>query len=576
MDGQAPADNPVKVDPLSKKQLRQRYQDLLVKRALWESTWVERADHLAPRRIRRFTAETNDGRRKDQAIINNRPIIAARTLRAQLVTGMSSPSNRWFIGAAAVAELKEDAAVVDWCFAVEERIRETLKKSNVYQGLAGIYGDTPVFGTGCIHIEEDLDDDVRAYVQPIGSYVIDAGPTGDIDTVMNEERLTAKKMVEKFGLENCSSAVQDEYKAGRLGSEFDVVHCILPNPDYTPGALGPAGMPIASRWFELTKASQDDGKFLKEGGYYEMPTLTPRWAVTGCDTWGSDCPGEHAIGDAKMLQRLEKRQAQAFDKVTNPPMVQSGDVVGEVDLSPGGITINPNGQVKVEPIMKVDPSALQRFHERIQEVERHIDSAFYADLTLQFQSIEGRMTATEVVARQQEVMQLLGEAMERFEKELLRPLLRRVFMVLFRSGKLPPIPDALKGTELKWDFLSSISQAQKIRSTANIERFLSLVGNLKAVAPDALDKVDTDQAVDEYASAVAVPPSIVRSDDEVQEIRKGRAAQAQAAQQQAELAAQVEGAKVLSETDTGGDNALTRLLGNATGTAPSTANPAGS
>lgn len=102
------------------------------------------------------------------------------------------------------------------------------------------------------------------------------------------------------------------------------------------------------------------------------------------------------------------------------------------------------------------------------------------------------------------------------------------------------------------------------------------MGNLKAAAPDALDKVDTDQAIDEYATAVAVPPSIVRSDDEVAEIRRGRAelAQKQAAQQ--DLAAQVEGAKVMSETDTGGDNALTRLLGNATGGLPSTANPAGS
>lgn len=575
MDGAAPSET--SIDPLSKKQLINRWQDLLSKRSNgWDTTWRERADYLAPRRIRIHTTDTNDGRRKDQSIINSRPVIAARTLRAQLVTGMSSPANRWFVGTASDPELKEDATVIDFAFAVEEKIREALKKSNVYQGLAALYGDTPIFGTGCIHIEDDLEEDVRAYVQPIGSYVIDAGPTGEIDTVMNEERLTTKKLVEKFGIENCSQKVQDEHKAGRYGTEFDVVHAILPNPDYVPDAVGPAGMQFASRWFELTNSATDDGKFLKEGGYYEMPTLTPRWAVTGCDTWGSDCPGEHAIGDVKILQRLERRQAQAFDKVTNPPMVQSGDVVGEVDLSPGGVTINPNGQVKVEPIVKIDPAALQRFHEKIQEVERRVDSAFYADLTLQFQSIEGRMTATEVVARQQEVMQLLGEAMERFEKELLRPLLHRVFMVLYRAGKLPPIPDVLKGRDLKWDFLSSISQAQKIRSTANIERFLSLVGNLKAAAPDVLDKVDLDQAVDEYASAVAVPPSLVRSDDEVAEIRKGRAAVAQKQAAQQDLAAQVEGAKVLSETDTGGDNALTRMLGNATGAAPSTANPAGS
>lgn len=216
--------------------------------------------------------------------------------------------------------------------------------------------------------------------------------------------------------------------------------------------------------------------------------------------------------------------------------------------------------------MTIHPQALVAFEAKIREYESRIDSTYYGDLTLMLQRIgAGKMTATEVTARQQEQMLLLGEVMERLENELLRPLLFRVFMILYRLGRLPPIPEELQGVELKWEFVSVMAQAQKLLGTANIERLLSLVGNLFAVKPDVMDKIDTDQAVDEYADALAVPPSVVRSDDEVAEIRKAKAEQAAAAEQAQKMAAAAQGAKVLSETDTSGDNALTRLMGNVTG-----------
>ena len=60
------------VDPLSKKQLRQRYTELKnVRQRGWDASFRERAEHLAPHRLRLFTTDTNDGRRKDAAIMNS-------------------------------------------------------------------------------------------------------------------------------------------------------------------------------------------------------------------------------------------------------------------------------------------------------------------------------------------------------------------------------------------------------------------------------------------------------------------------------------------------------------------------
>ena len=69
--------------------------------------------------------------------------------------------------------------------------------------------------------------------------------------------------------------------------------------------------------------------------------------------------------------------------------------------------------------------------------------------------------------------------------------------------------------------------------------------------------MDADQSIDELADMYGVPPTIVRSDKEVEEIREQRA-QAQAQAQQAEAQrAQAETAKIMSETELSGNTAAT-------------------
>ena len=52
---------------------------------------------------------------------------------------------------------------------------------------------------------------------------------------------------------------------------------------------------------------------------------------------------------------------------------------------------------------------------------------------------------------------------------------------------------------------------------------------------DIMDKLDADQALDEYAEMVGAPPSVVVPDDKVKVVREGRAKQVQQ-QQMAEQA----------------------------------------
>ena len=110
--------------------------------------------------------------------------------------------------------------------------------------------------------------------------------------------------------------------------------------------------------------------------------------------------------------------------------------------------------------------------------------------------------------------------------------------------------------------MSTLADAQKSTATTGIERLVAFVGNLAAAKPEALDNVDFDETVREYADLIGVTQKLIVAQQ--QRDKDPTAASQQAAQQQqAQLSmAAVQGGKTLSETDVGGgQNALQKMLG---------------
>jgi hypothetical protein len=85
-------------------------------------------------------------------------------------------------------------------------------------------------------------------------------------------------------------------------------------------------------------------------------------------------------------------------------------------------------------------------------------------------------------------------------------------------------------------------------------------GNMAALVPGIMDKIDADQAVDEYARLVGSPARIIRSDEDVAAIRDQRAQQAQQAQQAAMMSQATADAKNLGGIQMNESNALTAML----------------
>jgi hypothetical protein len=546
-----------------------RYQALKNERSSWVEHWRDLCDYIQPRRSRFLTDPKNAGQKKNQHIINSVATWASRTLASGMMAGITSPARPWFRLTTPDPDLAEYGAVKDWLFVCEERIRLAFQRSNIYNALHQVYADLGTPGTATMIVEEDAEDLIRGYVLPIGSYALQNSARLRVDSVYREMSMTAGQMVEQFSLERCSDSVRTAYESGQVDQHFTVIHIIEPNRDAKRGRAGPEGMPVRSCWVEA--GAGDEQRPLKESGFEEFPAMCPRWTVTGEDVYGSS-PAMDALGDIRAASSLGEEEGADGGEDCRPTDARTQVADEYAHESPPG-RHHLRRQPRATPDICPGDGDSAGSHCRRRGGNKRARGANQNGLLRGLVAFpharrRGADDRERSVERHEEKMLQLGPVMERLTDELLDPLIDRTFAILLRSGDLPPPPEELQGVELRVEYLSILAQAQKLVGTSAVERLASFVGNLAGVRPEVLDKVNFDEMVNHYGDMLGVPPKLIRPDDEVASMRQQRAQQQQAAEQAQAAAQSVQGAKVLSETDTGSDNALTRIMSNMGGAVP--------
>lgn len=546
-------------------------------RSSFLSHWRDLGDHILPRRPRFTTSENNRGERKNQKIIDATATMAARTLRSGMMSGVTSPARPWFRLSIPDPQYMESGPVKDWLHTVTERMSAMFIKSNLYNVLPTVYGDMGVFGTAAMMVEEDFDEVMRFYVFPIGSYAIAVNDKLKVDMFYREFRMTARQVVARFGKrdrsgqiiwDNISNTVRSQYESGHGEAWVDVCHMIRPNDDFDDSKVESKHKKFSSCYYEkgASKLAGDDDKVLRESGYDYFPVLCPRWEVTGEDVYGTECPGMIALGDIRALQLMQKKKAQAIEKMVNPPMVAPTSMANKkISLLPGDVSFSDarEGTGGIRPAHEINPRVNELVMD-IQEYQMRIKRVFYEDLFLMLSNTDRReITAREVDVRQEEKLLALGPVLEQLNQDLLDPLIDIAFTLMGRQGLIPEPPQDIQGKSLRVEYISIMAQAQKLAGIASIERFAGFAQGIAAVNPEALDKIDTDQILDVYGDRLSLQPGIVRSDDKVAEIRQSRAQAQQAAQVAATVQQGAAAMRDLSGADMEGDNALTRLIQNA-------------
>lgn len=542
-------------DPVRKQNYHwRRWSALKTERASWDAHAKDLARNLQPRASRFTTSETNKGGAKHNQIYDNTALRAVGILAAGMMSGLTSPARPWFKFQHPDRQMREFEPVKVWCSEVTEKVLAAFRVSNIYRILHQTYTELGVFGTHAALIMPDDETTVHGTSLTWGEYALATDAKGRVNTLYREMSMTVEQMVDDFGFEACSPAVQSAWLKGDMDSRHDVVHLIEPNREADTSKMDVRNMPFRSCYFELNGPK---GKYLRQSGFRRFRAIAPRWNVTGSDVYG-DSPGMVALGDAKQLQHEQFRKAQGIDYQTKPPVALPTSAKGqETDFLPGGVSymdqLNGQGQRNLfEVTLQLDHLLMD-----IQDVRQRINAAFFVDLFLMISAIDAgrsRMTATEVAERHEEKLTMLGPVLERLHNEIIAPLIDMVFDQLAENGQLPPPPPELEGVALEVELLGILAQAQKAAQTRTVDNFVVSVGNAAAALgkTDMVDNINGDALVEVLADDMGVDPRILVDGRKVQALRQQRAEAQQAAQEAAQNAAVAEGLNKLGSVPTNG------------------------
>jgi hypothetical protein len=555
--------------PMSKRRKYQRRKEALKQmRQPWEDQWKELAENIAPTRYR-TDLNKDEGKRLRGKIVDSTASFALRTLASGMHSGITSPARPWFRLTTFDPELRDFAPVKQYLADVETMMREVFQSSNIYPSFHQGYGDIGLMGQSCGLLVEDKDKTVRMIQLLHGSFWLARDHRGVATTLLREFSWSVERIVARFGYAKCSLPIRQCYDKGDYDERFTINHIVEPRHDREVGKLDKRNKPWASCYWEEAAERGHEG-MLEESGFDENPIIAPAWELIAEDHYANS-PGMDALPDVKMLHLEQTRKAEAIDKQVRPPMRAPVSMKNEpASLLPGSVTYvdDVSGQ-GYRAAIEVNLS-LADLREDINQVQHRIDRAFYADLFLMLANMDGIQPRNqfEIAERKEEKLLALGPVLENIYGGQLAPVIDRTYAVMERLKRLPPPPTEIQGQNLKVEYISMLAQAQKAVATGGMERGLAFAGNLAAVKPEVLDKIDGDEAIDVYFDMLGVTPSIVVSDDKVKEIRDGRA-QAQQSAMQAEQMAQVapamrdgaEAAKVLSETDAGSVGSMLQKIG---------------
>lgn len=444
----------------------------------------------------------------------------------------------------------DDEAVKSWCSEVTEITQQAIARSNFYSQIHESYLEDGAFGTQSLFCEAGDKNPLRFTSREIGDYAMLENADGEIDTWFHESKLTARQAVQKFSRpgDELPDTITEQIEAGgnKADTEHRFLHVIYPREDAERDNLkidGP-NMPWASVYLHLQTK-----QVVRVSGYWEAPEATGRYMRWGKNVFGI-APFLFGLADQRQLNDLQMNMDVLAEVAAFPRILAHSDLEGEIDLRRSGVTYFGDQSKKAEEWLtggRYD-IGLDRIRERQEAVKR----AFHVELFQLFAGIppNKEMTAYEVAQRKEEKLQMFSPTFARKTKELLNPMLRRVFGILIRNGAYPEIPEALvqpspQGivvVDPEITYTSRIALELKALQSAQFQKTLAEFAPIAELRPDIFDNVNFDAAFRDTLRNGGVAENWIMNEQERDQLRQMRAQAEMEARQKEEMMAGMEAA----------------------------------
>ena len=518
----------MKSDEDKLKDIQSRYSQLYQNRKRFEDRWTTAQEYVDSTVCSWDNLDTIP-------IVPNRysslPCNYLNTLVNGLMGYSISPNIVWFKLSLEDQDLLDVYGAKDFLEGAEKVLLSEFNRSNLYSQVDKWIQDAAVIGHGVLLEEEDLKTGKLRFTKlPANEIYLDVNEYGEVDTVFRRFLITIRNAVSFFGLEKLDQQIQEDYKnVAKWNNTIEILQAVMPREEYNPEFKDAKNKPYAVFFIDVKNK-----KIIQESGYDENPYAVFEWDRFPGFAY-STSPAQNAISDIKGLNIAKKTSWQIAQTSAEPPMKVSEDI-RQVNLVPRGKTYVASADQIIEPIRTGENYPITL--EVLESMKQDIKDWFYVDFFLMLQQKQSQMTATEVMELQGEKAATLSNLIVNLN-EALTKIITRSFNILYKQGKLPPIPAGLQGIDIgmKIDFVGPLSQAQKKYHTiGGTSQALQLAAPILQMFPNAGDFLDGDQLMKTAMEGQGLPQNIIREDDDVQKLREERAkAQQQAAAQQQQM-----------------------------------------
>ena len=546
-------DQSVAAKPVSKPradELIQQYEQELSKRRNFESYWQTLHDY--------FYIESVDvnktysmGNELDPSMLwDSTTLEASDVFASGFMNYLTPPTSKWSRLRSRDPELQSNEAVSAFLEDVMSEVNYALNRSNFYDQMFPAYKSSGVYGTTCLFEEEDVEDDIRFYNMPLKQCVIVEDARGRVCKFYIEFEYTSEQAAGKWGEDALSSEMKQEIREGK-GQSVKHKFLLFIGERYAREIQkeDKRNLPIEAVWIDIKGRMIVD-----ESGYNEFPAFAHRFDRRPFVPWGFS-PAMKALPFARLLNAIAKTNLRTMMKHTDPPIaVPHNAFLAPFNMNPRAI----NAYKKEAMDSGKDIFAFGNFGDPgigLQAVEYYASKVkvlMYHDVFLAFSNITKDMNNPEIMERINEKMTMLGPAVGRYLDEVISPIIQRTIGILARRGKLPDPPiEFLMSSGYEIDFVGVLAQAQRRAELNTLVTGLTMIGNMAQFSPEVMDKIDPDKVTDEVWSITGAPVKVLRDDDEVRQIREGRAQAALKQEEMATLHAGSEIAKNAGQADAG-------------------------
>ena len=381
------------------KNLMQLYKRALDEREVWLNRW---------KMAQRYTIPTNDA---DAATLFDATASdAVDNLSASMYSLLTPPESLW-INLVRESDLSPDAEVATMM------LRAHLNDSNFYTTIHQCYTDLVVLGTACLFMAEN----------PIGAdsaFSFTAIPMSDIallpGAVFHTTSLPACDVIEKYPTFVFPKNLQETIK-NNPQTPIRLVQSLI-GTDFTA-------------WVDV--GGDFENNIVAHGTFETNPYIIFRWSVVSGEIYGRG-PVLRALPDIKTANKVvELVLKNATIAVSGIWQADDDGVINlsNINLTPGAIIPKAVGSSGLTPLSSgadfdVSQIVLRDLRDRI----RH---SLLADRLGLLSDKE--MTATEILARNADMVRILGATYGRLLHEFIKPMCERGLQILSRRGLIEKI-----------------------------------------------------------------------------------------------------------------------------------------